>query len=259
MWNRQEIKALGKEAWRRNKINCIVAAFIITMLTAGGGGAAGRGAANGQGSDGSFIDINGLPVKPDSESIIVTIIGLIVVVGIALLLDYFLINPIVFGARKFFLDNAEQNADLGRNNISCVFHIPDKKNIRGALFGTDIYLLLWTLLLIVPGIVKAYTWRLVPYLLAENPKMTGPEARAKSAELMYGSKWNAFVLDLSFIGWLILGAFTLGILNIIFTFPYIYATDVELYRALAGRKPVANIAATAAPEEIVTFEVTEGE
>ena len=254
MWNRQELKALGKNAWRRNKVNCIIAALIITLLTAGG---TAGGAANGQNSDGSIIDINGVPANPDSVTIIGVILGAVIVVGIVLVLGYFIINPLVFGARKFFLDNADTNADLGRGNLSYVFHSPYKTNLRGALFGTDIYTLLWTLLFIIPGVVKAYSWRLVPYLLAENPAMTGPEARAKSAELMYGSKWKSFVLDLSFIGWILLGALTLGILNIIFTFPYMYATDAELYRALAGKKPVRNFAQTTALEEIVTFEVTE--
>ena len=64
--------------------------------------------------------------------------------------------------------------------------------------------------------------------------MTGTEARAISERMMYGSKWAAFVLDLSFIGWKFLGALTLGIINLIWTNPYEAATEAELYRFLKG-------------------------
>ena len=63
--------------------------------------------------------------------------------------------------------------------------------------------------------------------------MTGAEAREYSAQLMEGSKMDAFVLDLSFIGWFLLGALTFGILNLFWTTPYKAATDAELYLALA--------------------------
>jgi uncharacterized membrane protein len=109
------------------------------------------------------------------------------------------------------------------------------KNYRDIVFsmlGTQMITLLWTLLLIVPGIYKAYCWRLVPFILADDPEMSGKEARALSAGMMDGSKWASFVLDLSFIGWRLVGALTFGILNIVFTNPYEAATDTELYLAL---------------------------
>ena len=82
------------------------------------------------------------------------------------------------------------------------------------------------------GIIKAYSYRMVPYILKEHPELSGTKAITLSRQMMNGHKWNAFVLDLSFIGWIILSALTLGILHIFYVGPYIQATDAELYEAL---------------------------
>ena len=84
----------------------------------------------------------------------------------------------------------------------------------------------------MPGIVKAYEYMMVPYILAENPDMSREEVFALSKQMMKGNKWDAFVLDLSFIGWMILGALTLNIVNVLYTNPYRYLTSVELYHTL---------------------------
>jgi len=92
--------------------------------------------------------------------------------------------------------------------------------------------LCWSLLFIIPGIVKSYSYRMVPYILAENDEISGKEAIELSMQMMNGHKWNTFVLDLSFLGWQILSAFTLGILSVFYVAPYIHATDAELYKTL---------------------------
>ena len=100
------------------------------------------------------------------------------------------------------------------------------------MFLRDLFVALWTLLFIIPGIVKMYAYSLVPYILAENPEMSGTEAIKLSNEMMKGHKWKAFVLDLSFLGWLLLSVLTLGLVGIFFANPYVYATDAELYKAI---------------------------
>ena len=142
----------------------------------------------------------------------------------------------VFGRlQKFFIDNAtDHTTGLNRNNIGVAFN-ENYMKVVGSMFTTGLFTALWCLLLIFPGIYKAYCWRLVPYIISENPGITGAEARDRSAMMMNGSKWDSFVLDLSFLGWKILGAFTLGILNIVFTNPYQDATNAELYLTLSGR------------------------
>ena len=80
---------------------------------------------------------------------------------------------------------------------------------------------------------------MVPYLLAEYPDMSRQEAFARSKEMMYGQKWRAFVLDLSFLGWNILSGITFGIVGLFYGRPYQDATDAELYDVLAST-PTAN-------------------
>ena len=75
-----------------------------------------------------------------------------------------------------------------------------------------------------PGIIKSYAYRMVPYILADNPKMDAMEAIALSRKMMDGQKWNTFVLDLSFLGWYLLGILALGI-GTLFVHPYKFSTD----------------------------------
>lgn len=94
---------------------------------------------------------------------------------------------------------------------------------------------------IIPGIVKSYEYQMIPYLLADNPQMTKEEAFAESKRMMQGQKWNAFVLDLSFIGWDILSGMTMGILGIFYVQPYKDGTHAALYEALRYRTPYQQI------------------
>mgnify|MGYP006295230481 CR=1 FL=1 len=83
-------------------------------------------------------------------------------------------------------------------------------------------------MLIIPGIIKSYAYRMVPYILAENPKIGHRRALDLSNKMTRGEKWKIFVLDLSFIGWFILGALFFGI-GVFFVQPYYDATNSELY------------------------------
>ena len=161
---------------------------------------------------------------------------LLIVIIVAVGISVFVLNPMSVGLYKFFLDNSDNtSAGLTRSNIGLGFS-NHYMNFVGAVFTTELFTLLWTLLLIVPGIIKQLEWRMVRYILAENPDMSGAEARKLSSEMMEGNKWDAFVLDLSFIGWALLGMITLGIGNIIWTNPYQAATNTELYLALKNSR-----------------------
>lgn len=89
-----------------------------------------------------------------------------------------------------------------------------------------------SLLFIIPGIIKSYEYRMVAYILADQPELTRKEAFELSRKMMNGNKWNAFVLDLSFIGWGFLTAITFGILGIFYVNPYIQHTNAALYLKL---------------------------
>ena len=102
------------------------------------------------------------------------------------------------------------------------------------MFLRDLYLVLWTLLFILPGVVKSYEYKMIPYLLAEYPDMSTKEVFAKSREMMNGQKMDTFILDLSFIPWSVLSAITAGIAGLFYVSPYKDATYAELYDTLAA-------------------------
>ena len=103
-----------------------------------------------------------------------------------------------------------------------------------ARFLTGLFIFLWSLLLVIPGIVASYTYAMVPYILAEDPDLTASEAIAASKRLMEGNRWRLFCLEFSFIGWAFLCAFTLGIGNLFLT-PYRAAAKAAFYRYLRGQ------------------------
>ena len=93
--------------------------------------------------------------------------------------------------------------------------------------------LLWNLT-IVGGVIKHYSYYMVPFLIAENPNITGKQALTLSKAMMQGEKWKAFLLDCSFLPWHILNTFTLGLSNIFWSNPYRMQTRAQLYVQLRG-------------------------
>ena len=96
------------------------------------------------------------------------------------------------------------------------------------VFG-GIYFLLQ--LLVIPGIVKSYSYYMMGYILTDHPEMGWKEAIAESKQMMYGHKMDLFVLHLSFLGWILLSCLTLGVL-LIYTLPYMQQTEANFYRML---------------------------
>lgn len=96
-------------------------------------------------------------------------------------------------------------------------------------FLRALYVFLWSLLFVIPGIVKAYSYSMTPFIMAENPEMSAKEAMKASQKLMDGHKWELFCLEFSFIGWQYLNLMTLGI-GSFFLNPYINAAYTAFYR-----------------------------
>lgn len=101
----------------------------------------------------------------------------------------------------------------------------------GASLLVGLYTFLWTLLLIIPGLVKSYSYAMTPYIMAEKPQMGINEAITKSREMMDGHKWQLFMLDLSFTGWMLLSILTLG-LALVFVWPYYSAARAAFYKEI---------------------------
>ncbi len=154
---------------------------------------------------------------------------LLVVLGVALAIDIFILNPLHVGANRFLIKNLTEKAQI--RELAYAF---DKNylNTVKIMFLKHLFAGLWTLLFIIPGIVKRYEYRMIPYLLAENPDLTKDEAFSRSREMMRGNKWKAFLLDLSFIPWNLLSLITLGIVGVFYVEPYKEETGAALYEAL---------------------------
>ena len=106
-------------------------------------------------------------------------------------------------------------------------YFPNWKTVAMARLLQTVYILLWTLLLVIPGIVAGYSYAMTDYILAEHPELTAGE------DMMAGNRWRLFCLQFSFIGWDILCALTLGIGNLALR-PYRHAAEAVFYRELCG-------------------------
>ena len=101
-----------------------------------------------------------------------------------------------------------------------------------------LYTTLWTLLFIIPGIVKSLSYAMTPFILEDHPEMTASEAIKASMKLMDGHKMDLFILGLSFIGWSLLACLTMGI-GYLFLTPYINAAYAAFYRNISGQRQEA--------------------
>ena len=113
-----------------------------------------------------------------------------------------------------------------------------------------IFTALWSLLLIIPGIIASYSYRMSFYILADNPNMDANQARKTSIEMMRGNKWRLFCLDFSFIGWYLLCGLTFGILTF-WVAPYHECASFAFYQSLLAEqgRPQAPIYGNGAPAQ----------
>ena len=187
----------------------------------------------------------------------------IVVFIFALALSIFVKNPLAVGCKRFFVVNSFENAKF--NEVGFGFKKGQYMSIVKVEFMKHLFLFLWSLpalaslilgfvlaittetigllflfmfiylgLLFLP-LYKQYEYYMVDYILSEDPTIGYKDAIQQSKNMMNGYKWATFVLELSFIGWIILGVFTCGLLNIFMVSPYMYATNAELFLELRSK------------------------
>ena len=145
-------------------------------------------------------------------------------------------NILIVGAARYFLQSRNELSGAGVGILLEGFKDGRYPGIMFAMLMRYVFIFLFTLLLIIPGIIKYYEYRMVPYVLADNPYMDWQEALERSKTLMNGHKMEAFILELSFIGWMLLGVLTFGIVTVLVR-PYIEATFTELYVSLKKATP----------------------
>jgi uncharacterized membrane protein len=104
----------------------------------------------------------------------------------------------------------------------------------GAYFFMTLFIFLWALLLVIPGIIAAYSYAMTYYILADDPSLSGRDAITLSKEMMRGMKWKFFCLNFRFIGWILLSVFTLGV-GLLWVLPYISCASAKFYDDVRGR------------------------
>ncbi|MBN2461789.1 MAG: DUF975 family protein [Candidatus Cloacimonetes bacterium] len=144
-------------------------------------------------------------------------------------------GALTYGLSLFFLSLVRKRA----TDLNEIFKGFNFSGTNMGLFGktmgvfllSSLYIFLWSLLFIIPGIVAAYSYRLIYYLLIDRPELSVSEILRESRSMMYGNKARLFWLDLSFIGWFILCCFTFGI-GFLFLSPYMCTAAVIFYENL---------------------------
>lgn len=225
MWSRKELKDKAKRVLRENYWS----AFGISLVIALAGGSElvrkyGDNSTSNNTAHSIYSTIQDYGIFNWSLSTLTW--GIVIA---ALVFRIFAGYCLEVGGRKYFIQSAQY-----KDNSKCLRHGFSKQNYFGVIktmILTEILLFFWTLLLIIPGLIKYYAYSMVPYILAENPNIGADEAITLSNKMTKGHKLDMFILDLSFIGWYILGALAFGV-GIFFVMPYENATYAELYLVL---------------------------
>ena len=221
MWNRQQVKEQAKQIMKRNYWKMFVVTLIASILT----GEKTTIIERVQEFTSNNLSYDSQPIFYSSnfELIFYSFISVASILGI--LYTIFIGNIIVVGKSRYFIKNHDVNPELGE--IFSGFK-GNYLNVVKIMFLMNLKILLWLFLFIVPGFIKAYEYSMIPYLLAENPNISADEAFSLSKQMTTGQKMDLFVLDLSFLGWIILGLICCGI-GILFVLPYPEATRAEVY------------------------------
>lgn len=151
---------------------------------------------------------------------------------IQFLISVFVKNPVSVGASRLYLGVHGNEEHRGRAADLMYPFDNSYRNVVWIMLVKVIRQMVFYILLIIPGIWRTYTYRMVPYLLAEKPEMSVEEAFATSINMVNGHKWRIFIYDLSFIPWYILSLISFGIVHIFWTRPYKNMADAKLYLKL---------------------------
>lgn len=172
-----------------------------------------------------------IAINPDVSEWIVKLFPFFAINGIIMTLIYFVVGGFVsVGYAKF---NLNLNDQLEAKFETLFNYFSYWKTTTLARFLKSLFISLWTLLFIIPGIVAGYSYAMTSYILAENPQLKASEAIKQSKAMMYGHRFRLFCLHFSFIGWDILVALSFGIGSLWIT-PYKHAATAAFYREISN-------------------------
>lgn len=240
MFDRLWAKTMAKNRLRAGRGNAILVMLILTLL-----GAVSSGIDfsfnfhSDTGADVTYstyvdeLSPEGLTewlLRPDVIAAILamTLVGL--VVGMCVVI--FFTNVLATGGRGWYLRYVRgASPDVGELFASFRIYKP----VMCTTGLRTLYVFLWSLLFVIPGIIKSYAYSMADYIIYENPNLSASQALRLSEKLTDGAKGDLFVFDLSFLGWRILDTFTAGILGVVHVNPYVYGAHAAVYDALKWR------------------------
>lgn len=223
MWTRIGLKTKAKIAFNRNYWKCVLVGLLTVLIVGGSAGISNGGTVS--------KDVNDLLQSGAAAAAMRLVFSAVAIGGvISAVIGIFLRNPLTVGCSRFFFLNTDEAAEVGE----AVFAFRENRYLKVVVADLmkNIFIFLYSLLFLIPGIIKAYDYYLVDYILAEEPTLEWREALDRSRIMMRGHRWNTFVLNLSFLPWILLSALTFGIVGVFYTVPYTMQTDAELYRTL---------------------------
>lgn len=171
---------------------------------------------------------------------VILAVSIILALLAAFLVWFFLTNMYQAVSRRIFLESRIYEK-ITVQRMFVFLRVKRWLNVSVVMFMRSLFHALWSLT-IVGGIIKRYSYYMVPYIVAENPDIRWKDAITLSRKMMEGHKMECFIYELSFIPWTILGGFTLGIVNLFYVNPYKVAAYSEYYvqlRALAKKQEIA--------------------
>ena len=204
MRTRQEIKAIGKERFQSHYWPCVGTSFLITGI------------------------IGALSAVLSKEEYVDSVYGEIAI-RTPIPLGFLVTIPLIIGLCYYFIQLI-----LGRDeelSVGTVFKTGFTGYGRklGGYLWMQLFTFLWSLLLVVPGIIKSYSYAMTPYILSDCPNVRATDALKLSMRIMRGRKADLFVFHLSFLGWAILSTLTAGILAVFYVYPYFYSSSACWY------------------------------
>ena len=197
----EDFRAIAREALRGKWPTAVLTGFIASLMGACIATAGGGSSNSSDRNSSTKAIIQDFQVTQFCEKF-----GTLIMIGIVVLVVWLIVTLIIGGAGKLgyatFNLNLVDHKAASLSNLFSQFHRLWDGFCMNFLMG--LYTILCSLLFVIPGLIKQYSYAMTPYILAEHPEMTANEAITRSREIMDGNKWRLFCLGFSFIGWSLL-------------------------------------------------------
>lgn len=252
MNNASHYRLMARDALRGNWKVAVLAGFLAGLLGGGGASMANFNFNYSESSSGSNIPAGDNSVDalknvltPETIGIFFGVFAFVFVLALVFGIAFAILGSIVgTGYAKFNLDLVDYHPFPEVRTLFSYFS--NWKKIAGANLLSGLYVLLWSLLLLVPGILAAYDYAMIRYIQAEHPEMSARSVLEYSKTIMYGNRWRLFCLEMSFFGWSLLCVLSLGI-GFLWLAPYQSAAMAAFYRDISDSRKITEVP-TAQPE-----------